>query len=130
MTRVRKEEIFWKTVKCAPTRSREKPWKKSMGEACPHGDEIFLVDGPYVRNTFSSDMVQGDNHYHSPKFVPKGELWIDDSMPTSERPFVAFHECHESDLMSKGMDYESAHDRAKALEDKYRKIHRPGERRR
>lgn len=125
--RSRSQEIFWTTVRCPPTTKREKLWKKSLGEACPHGDEIFLVDGPFVRNNYSSDFVQGDNHYHSPRFVPKGELWLDASMPEEERPFVAFHECHEAELMRKGMDYERAHDHAKRLEDKFRKIHRPGE---
>lgn len=121
-------EIFWSTVPVKPTRSREKKWKRSLGETCPHGDEIFLVDGPFVRNNYSSDFVQGDNHYHSPRFVPKGELWIDASMPAAERAFVAFHECHEASLMAAGMEYEKAHDRAKKLEDEFRRIHRPGER--
>lgn len=129
MTRAKKEEIFWKTHKVTPSVPKEH-WKKSMGEACPHGDEFFLVDGPYVRNTYSSDFVQGDNYEHSKKFVPKGELWIDNSMPAAERPFVAFHECTEVQAMMKGADYETAHDKAQKLEDKFRKIHRPGERHR
>ena len=102
-------------------------WKTSLGEKCPHGNEFFLVNGPFVRNTISSDFVHGDNHYHSPKFVRLGELWIDDSIPIEERDYAAFHECYEAELMKKGMDYEKAHDRAKAIEDEFRRINRPGE---
>ncbi len=120
-------DIFWATRQTSPSPSPV-PWKRSLGELCPHGNEIFLVDGSYVRNHFSSDFVQGDNHYHSPKFVPKGELWLDWTMPEVEWPFVAFHECHESEAMKKGADYETAHDAAQRLEDKFRRIHRPGER--
>lgn len=120
------DDIFWETHDVKPTASPMK-WKRSTGMACPHGREIYLVDGPYIRNNFSSDFVQGDNGYHSPRFVPKRELWLDDSMPEAERPFVAFHECHEAELMKSGKDYETAHDAAKRLEDKFRKMHRPGE---
>lgn len=120
-------DIAWRTYRTlAPSKPKE-TWKTSLGEVCPHGNEIFLVHGPFVRNTFSSDFVQGDNHYHSPKFVPKGELWIDASMPEEEWAFVAFHECHESEAMKNGADYETAHDAAQKLEDKFRRIHRPGE---
>lgn len=87
----------------------------------------MLVNGPYIRNTYSSDFVQGDNGFHSPKFCPKGELWLDMSMPEEEWPYVALHECHEAEDMSRGMDYEQAHDRAKRLENKFRRANRPGE---
>jgi len=119
-------DIYWTTTSISPSPCGEW-WKRSLGERCPHGDEIFLVNDSYVRNTYSSDFVQGDNHYHSPKFVPKGELWLDATMPEEEWPFVAFHECHEAEDMKRGMDYETAHDKAQKLEDKFRRMHRPGE---
>lgn len=74
----------WSTHEVAPTSPRE-PWKRSMGEACPHGLEIFLVDGTYIRNTYDSDFVQGGNGQRY-RFCPKSELWIDDSIPEEERP--------------------------------------------
>ena len=91
-----------------------------MGLACPHGREFFLVDGTHIRNTYDSDWIQGGNGYRY-KFNPRGELWIDNSMPESEIAFVAFHECYETELMAKGMSYEQAHDRAKRLENKFRR---------
>lgn len=127
--RLREQEVAasWRTVPSKSLLKKHPPWKKPLGEACPHGREILLVDGPYIRNTYSSDFVQGDNGYHSPRFVPKNELWVDASMPEEERACVAFHECHEAELMKDGLDYEEAHDEAKRLEDQFRKIHRPGE---
>jgi len=111
--------LEWSTIDVPPSKSRV-PWKKSMGIACPHGREFFLVDGTYVRHTWDSDFVQGTNGYRS-KFCPRGELWIDISTPEKEIPFVAFHECHETELMKGGLDYEAAHDRAKRLENKFRR---------
>lgn len=102
-------------------------WKEALGEKCPHGHEIFLVSGPYVRNTYSSDFVQGDNFCHSPRFVPRGEIWLDASMPSEEWPYVAYHECIEVEEMIKGKDYEKAHDIAQKAEDRFRRLHRPGE---
>lgn len=121
-----KKTIEWRAIPVKGTRTRVH-WKVSLGEACPHGHEFFLVNGSFIRNTISSDFVHGDNHYHSPKFVPKGELWIDDSIPVEERSYAAFHECYENELMAKGMDYEKAHDKAKAIEDEFRRLNRPGE---
>lgn len=118
--------IAWSTIPISPS-PQKVWWKRSLGEACPHGREIMLVHGPYIRNTYSSDFVQGDNGYHSPRFCPKGELWIDESMPEEEWPYVAFHECFEAEEMKKGLDYEAAHDRAKRAENKFRRQDRPGE---
>jgi hypothetical protein len=116
----------WATHPVEPTPARV-PWKRSLGEACPHGLEIFLVDGTYIRNNFDSDFVQGGNGQRY-RFCPKSELWIDDSIPEEEMPYVALHECYETFLMSeRGYDYERAHDCAKRLENKFRREGRPGE---
>lgn len=109
----------WQTTPVQPTDTRH-PWKRSIGEACPHGCEIFLVNGTYLRNTYDSDMVQGANGYRY-RFCPRRELWVDDCTPAVEIPFVALHECHEAELMKHGMSYEQAHDRAKRLENKFRR---------
>jgi len=108
----------WQTSEI-PARKSEITWKKYLGEACPHGLELVAVDGTHVRNTYDSDFVQGGNGFRY-RFVPKGELWIDEQTPESEWPLVAFHECYETELMRGGMDYESAHTRAKLREDRIR----------
>lgn len=114
----------WSALPKEPTLSAE-PWKESMGTACPHGLEFFLVDGTHIRNTYDSDFVQGGNPERY-DFVPKGELWIDDSLPVEERSYVMFHECYETMLMEKGLDYDHAHDIAKEAEDERREMRRTG----
>jgi len=97
-----------------------------MGEACPHGKEFFMVNGSYVRNEYDSDWIQGGNGYRY-RFCPRGELWIDECTPEEEWAYIAFHECQEAELMKGGMSYDQAHDRAKRLEDQFRRQDRPGE---
>lgn len=100
--------------------------KRPIG-VCPHGLRIYLVDGSIVRNEFDSDYVQGGNPERY-KWIPKGEIWIDDSTPKAEVSYVALHECDEAKLMSeKGEGYEQAHDEAKELENKARHKNFPGD---
>lgn len=101
-------------------------WKRQLGEVCPHGIEIFLVDGAHVRNVYDSDFSQGGNEF-AYKFIPANEIWIDNQTPAAELAFVAFHECHETEDMRSGMSYAKAHEIAKRLEDRERKRLRPGE---
>jgi hypothetical protein len=109
----------WSTHPTQPPASRES-WKHYLGEACPHGLEIVLVDGTHVRNHHDSDFSQGGNGFRY-DFVPRGELWIDVQISQVEHPLIAYHECRESELMRRGWDYERAHDRAKLLEDRLRR---------
>lgn len=95
------------------------PWKEPTGEHCPHGREIVLVDGTWVRNHLDSDFSQGGNGYRY-KFVPRGEIWIDAEIDPVEWPFIELHECEEAELMKRGHSYSRAHDRAKKIEDRAR----------
>jgi hypothetical protein len=122
-----KYQLIWASTPVAKSKSGVW-WKKSLGEACSHGLEIFLVDGSHVRNAYSSDFDQGSNGF-AYRFVPKGEIWIDDATPEEEWPFVAFHECNEVELMRGGMSYDKAHDHVRRIEDKLRREQHPGERR-
>lgn len=90
-----------------------------MGESCPHGLNITLVDGTHVRNTYDSDFSQGGNGY-AYDFVPRDEIWIDAQIDRIEWPFIAFHECQEVELIKKGMSYSKAHNHAKHMEDHFR----------
>lgn len=103
-----------------------KTWKKFIGEACPHGLKIALVDGTYVRNHFDSDFSQGGNGFRYPRFISRKEIWIDSEIHKDEWPFIAFHECQEVERMREGLDYEHAHDQAKRLEDSFRHHHPKG----
>jgi hypothetical protein len=111
----------WKTI---PTGRQhllklETPWKRYLGDSCPHHLNIALVNGTHVRNAYDSDFSQGGNGY-AYDFVPKDEIWIDEAIDPIEWPFIAFHECEEAELMKKGLSYDDAHDRAKHTEDLFR----------
>jgi len=122
------DEIDWCTTE-RRERRRHPWWKKPLHEDCPHGLKIFLVDGSHIRNHFDSDFDQGGNGW-AYDFVPKTEIWIDDHVPMAELAYVAFHECHEAELMRGGMSYDRAHEATKRLEDHYRHRDHPGESRR
>lgn len=103
--------------------------------------KVWLVKGNLVRNVVSVDFVQG-GHDKVYSFIPKNEVWIDDSLNPEEWKFVILHELIERNLMCWGwvyaMKYEipwmtstakmcdgiepdSAHARASELERHYRK---------
>jgi hypothetical protein len=108
----------WQTYQ-SPVEPSQVPWKAFVGECCPHGLNIALVDGTYVRNHFDSDFSQGGNGFRY-RFVPRREIWLDADINPTERPFIAFHECQEVERMRMGYGYSRAHDQAKHLEDAFR----------
>ena len=108
----------WHTI-ATPRPSRATPWSIGSLASCPHGLEIILVDGMYVRNHYDSDFSQGGNGYRY-TWIPKDQIWIDWQISEDERLFIAFHECHEAMLMKKGSSYGKAHDEAKRLENQHR----------
>lgn len=119
----------WAAIDARPVKSGV-PWKRSMGQVCPHGLQIFLVNGSHIRNEYDSDFDQGGNGWCY-RFVPKGEIWIDDHVPEEEQPYVALHECREAYLMKEhGWGYNRAHAAAKRLENKFRREGHPGEKER
>jgi len=118
----------WQTSPSPTRRSLETPpgapWKTYLGEVDPHGREVVLVNGTHVRDHYDSDFSQGGNGFRY-RFIPRGELWIDAQIHSSEWPFIAFHESHEAALMKTGVDYDHAHARAKRLENQARRNARP-----
>lgn len=115
--------LEWHTTEVPVVTDPERPWKHYLGEVCPHGRQVVLVDGGLVRDLHDSDFCQGGNGYRY-RFVPRGELWVDACMPEDEVALVAFHECEEAELMKIGWTYSRAHDQAKRLEDLVRKLRR------
>jgi len=119
----RVQPLDWHTTPSAARPASPAPWKRYLGEECPHGRQVVLVDGTHVRNHHDSDFSQGGNGYRY-RFVPRGEIWIDEQISPDEWPFIAFHECEEAELMRGGLSYERAHDRAKKIEDYARRLAR------
>ena len=85
---------------------------------------VWIISGELVRDLFFIDFTEGghDKVYH---FVPAGEVWLDDDLMRTERPFVLLHEVHERRLMAGGLDYPHAHRSASHLE--YFCRHHPGQ---
>jgi len=88
------------------------------------GVSVWIVDGRLVRSVFDVDFTEG-GHDHVYEFVPQDEVWIDNDLEESERPYVLLHELHERNLMGKGWDYDRAHEDSSRLE--YHCRHNPNE---
>jgi hypothetical protein len=103
--------------------------------------KVWVVRGRLVRGIISMDYVQG-GHDKVYSFIPKNEVWIDDSLNPKERKFVFLHEIVERNLMCWGWVYalryeipwmqstaksfdgiepDSAHGRASEIEKYFRK---------
>lgn len=77
---------------------------------------VWVVRGELVRDKFFVDFTEG-GHDFVYRFVPLGEVWIDDELGQNEdRRFVILHELHERALMAKGSEYVPAHRSASKIE--------------
>ncbi|MGA2531582.1 MAG: hypothetical protein ABSG19_00955 [Candidatus Aminicenantales bacterium] len=70
--------------------------------------KVWVVDGELVRDVFFIDFTEG-GHDKVYKFVPAGEVWLDDDVNPGERRFILLHELHERALMARGWPYGRAH---------------------
>ena len=95
--------------------------KRYAGLTCPHGLKFYFVDGMEIRRRCYGDFVLGGNGYRYPTFCSKKELWLEKTIDEKELPFIAFHECHETELMREGKSYAEAHESAKRYEDSARR---------
>jgi hypothetical protein len=81
---------------------------KELLEEWSDGVKVWVVDGELVRDLFFIDFTEG-GHDKVYRFIPGGEVWIDDDVVPGERPFILLHEMHERRLMSRGWNYDRAH---------------------
>ena len=77
--------------------------------------KVWIVDGELVRDVFFIDFTEG-GHDKVYKFVPAGEVWIDDDVNPAERKFILLHELHERALMARGWPYARAHKDSSRIE--------------
>jgi|GEM_PF-840501 len=75
------------------------------------GVHVMIVDGSIVRRHIDPEFVFG-GHDFVYSYIPKGQIWLEDCMNPKEIPFVFEHEFLERRLMSKGKDYDNAHEYA------------------
>ncbi len=77
--------------------------------------KIWIIDGELVRDLFFIDFTEG-GHDKVYRFIPDGEIWIDDDVMPEERKFILLHEMHERYLMSQGWKYGKAHSDSSRIE--------------
>ncbi len=82
--------------------------------------QIWLVSGKNVRKYYDPNFIFG-GHSLVYEYIPKNDIWIDDSTLTKERKYVLIHELFELKLMKKGKTYNDAHDFASAREKEARR---------
>lgn len=78
--------------------------------------KVWLVNGSLVRSLFFIDYAAG-GHDKVYRFIPKGEIWIDDDLSEKERKYILLHELHERNQMARGKSYSEAHQSATEIED-------------
>lgn len=83
---------------------------------------VWIVDGKMVRDLYFIDFTEG-GHDKVYKFVPPGEVWLDDDLQLKEIKYVLLHEVHERRLMAQGWPYFKAHRSASHIE--YYSRHHP-----
>jgi hypothetical protein len=67
--------------------------------------KTWIVDGELVRDLFFLNFVEGGHGYVYP-FIPKDEVWIEESIDSRELKYILLHELHERNLMAKGWCYD------------------------
>jgi hypothetical protein len=81
-----------------------------------NGQEIWIVDGALVRREIYPEFLYGGNSQRY-RYVPPGEIWVDNAVSAEEFSYTVLHEIRERALMARrGMTYTDAHDSALAAE--------------
>jgi hypothetical protein len=93
--------------------------RRELWKTLPSGVLVWFVKGRLVRSVYDIEFTEG-GHEHVYEYIPRGEVWIDDDIHEDERGYVVFHELHERNRMSDGMDYDTAHAESSKLELHYR----------
>lgn len=81
--------------------------------------DVWLVNGEFIRKNICEDFVNFGQHYFF-KFIPKNEFWIDKKTKDKEINFYIDHLLTENKLMSLGIEYKKALEKAEIVEKKER----------
>jgi len=85
--------------------------------------KIYIINGDLIRTKVDIDFVDGGNPARY-RYVPENRIWIDEHMHPNDAAAVVIHEFVEYIIMKyKGKSYDHSHDRASAVELKFRKKH-------
>ena len=97
------------------------PRLKKLGTR--NGLTILLVDGAYVRKNLDEEFSNFGHHYTFDQ-IPRGELWLDIETDPDEQKFYIGHMLVEYRAREKGVDSETARQRANARAGDLRKVKR------
>lgn len=98
--------------------------KKKRLEEYSGAVSVWLVDGSLVRSVYLLGYAEGGHDIVYP-WIPRNEIWLEESLKPEERAFIVLHELHERYLMlSEKMSYPDAHHGATIVEDHYRQDRR------
>jgi len=87
----------------------KKPYLKKISKIGKFS--VWWVNGMYIRNNVNREFTNFSHHFHF-KFIPKYEFWIDKEYDNGEDRFFIDHLLVEWKLMSKGIKYIPALDKA------------------
>lgn len=97
----------------------KKVYEKLYGIIKDEKISIWLVNGKIIRDLFKTDFIEGGNGYVY-SWIPNDEIWIEDTIDTSEIPEVIIHEFVERTLMKyQNMSYTKAHPIASKVDFRY-----------
>jgi len=114
---VRRGALYERRLRNAGRRSRQVRLAH-LGPVGPR--EVWLVSGRAVRDQFYIDFTLGGHGFRY-RFIPRGEIWIDDAVHPAEHAAIVHHETVEVDLMRRGLSYDEAHARASEAEIAFRR---------
>jgi hypothetical protein len=83
----------------------KKPYVKKIKDTLKFS--VWYIDGSYIRANLDIEFTNFGHHYDF-EFIPDNELWIDNENSPGESDYFITHMLVSYNLMSKGMDYDSA----------------------
>ncbi|MDD8026400.1 MAG: hypothetical protein PHI34_07790 [Acidobacteriota bacterium] len=96
----------------------KKPYLKKLDQIADI--KVWIVDGQYVRGKMDEEFTNFGQHFRF-GFIPLHEFWIDQEHGLGEGQFFIDHLLFEYRLMSQGMAYNKALEKADAVELKERR---------
>jgi hypothetical protein len=99
-------------------KKRELPYLKKLAQRGKVG--IWLVDGAWLRTNMEQEWDNFGHHY-SDTFIPENEIWLDQQAQPDEQQFFITHALLERRLLARGVDEETARQKANEAEIAARK---------
>lgn len=99
-------------------RKRALPYIKKLAQRGKAG--LWLVDGSWVRTNIEQEWDNFGHHYSDP-FIPENEIWLDQQADPDEQAFFIAHCVIERRLRARGVDEETAREKANEAEREARR---------